>query len=278
MSEAEKEIAIAVPGEWALKKAFGPALTEIGEDLRKLYAKGRDKLITVAYRKIHDLNDGKQASLRVTRDVLWNGAFTEDEVCAEYFGGIFAASRSVDGKDDDVIQFVDVIKSLSAKQLRLHYVIYNSFNKLLVAARTPVNVGLDKEIQPKQVWFSSPELVETLSLKIETDLNILHRQGLLHQYRTSAHVVSEGVLLPYTSATQLHSESSCMLSPTINSKNGVALIERTLVISPTSRCQSITRLHLMICLKRLVWPPTRHDSVRLGRSGSLPPAARQLFP
>jgi hypothetical protein len=200
MSEDERNIAIAVPGEWALKKAFGPALTEIGEDLRKLYAKGRDKLITVAYRKIHDLNDGKQANLRVTRDVLWNGAFTEDEVCAEYFGGIFAASRSVDGKDDDVIQFVDVIKSLSAKQLRLHYVIYNSLNKLLVAARTPVNVGLDQEIHPKQAWFSSPELVETLSLKIETDLNILHRQGLLHQYRTSAHVVSQGVFLPYTSA------------------------------------------------------------------------------
>ncbi len=200
MSEDEKKIAIAVPGEWALQKAFGPALTEIGEDLRKLYAKGRDKLISTAYRKIHDVNDGKQANLRVTRDVLWNGAFTEDEVCAEYFGGIFAASRSADGKDDDAIQFVDVIKSLSAKQLRLHYVIYNSLNKLLLAAGKPVNVALDREIQPKQVWFASIELIKTLSLKIETDLNILHRQGLLHEYRTDTHTVSEKQLLPYAFA------------------------------------------------------------------------------
>jgi hypothetical protein len=183
-----------------LQKAFGPVLTEIGEDFRKLYAKGRDKLISVAYRKIHDLNDGKQANLRVTRDVLWNGAFTEDEVCAEYFGGIFAASRSVDGKNDDVIQFVDVIKSLSAKQLHLHYVIYNSLNKLLVAAGDSVNVGFGHDIEPKEVSFASNELKETLSLKIDTDLNILHRQGLLNQYLINTHPVSEKQLLPYTSA------------------------------------------------------------------------------
>ena len=60
---------------------------------------------------------------------------------------------------------MDVIKSLSAKQLRLHYVIYNSLNKLLVAARTPVNVALSREIQPKEVWFARFELDIILSLK-----------------------------------------------------------------------------------------------------------------
>jgi hypothetical protein len=113
VSEEEKKIAIAVPGEWALQKVFGPALTEMGEDLKKLYAKGRDKLISAAFWKVRNPDDGKQANIRVTRDVLWNGAFTEDEVCAEYFGGILASSRSEDGKDDDAIQFVDAIKSLS---------------------------------------------------------------------------------------------------------------------------------------------------------------------
>ncbi len=198
MSEEEKKIALALPGEWALQKVFGPALTEIGEDLKKVYAKGRDKLISAAYRKVRNPDDGKQANLRVTRDVLWNGAFTEDEVCAEYFGGVLASSRSEDGKDDGSIQFVDAIKSLSAKQLRLHYVIYNSLNKLLVAAGNPVNVGSSEEIHLKQVWFSSVELLH-LKLRLETDLNILHRHGLLSQYRTDTHKVSEKQILPYTS-------------------------------------------------------------------------------
>jgi hypothetical protein len=45
MADDEKKFAIALPGEWVLQKAFGPALTEIGEDLKKLYAKGRDKIL-----------------------------------------------------------------------------------------------------------------------------------------------------------------------------------------------------------------------------------------
>jgi hypothetical protein len=73
MPDGDKKIAITLPGEWVLQKVFGPALTEFGEDLKKLYAKGRDKLVAAAYRKIKDPEDGKQANLRVTRDVLWMG-------------------------------------------------------------------------------------------------------------------------------------------------------------------------------------------------------------
>jgi hypothetical protein len=197
MAEEEKKLAIALPGEWALQKVFGPALTEIGEDLKKLYAKGRDKLVAAALRKVENPEDGKQANLRVTRDVLWNGAFTEDEVCAEYFGGILAASRSEDGKDDSAIQFVDVIKSLSAKQLRLHYVIYHSLNSLLVAAKTPVNVAQGTELSPKSLWFSALDLTHRLGLRIDTDLNILHRQGLISEYKTDVHKLDETRVLPY---------------------------------------------------------------------------------
>lgn len=198
MAEEDKKIAIALPGEWALQKAFGPALTEIGEDLKKLYAKGRDKIISTAYKKISNPDDGKQANLRVTRDVLWNGAFTEDEVCAEYFGGILAASRSDDGKDDDAIQYVDVIKSMSSRQLRLHYVIYHALNRQLLAAGKPVNVAQSSEIQAQSVWFAYREL-HALGLRTDTDLNILHRQGLINQYKTNVHVVGDKAL-EYASA------------------------------------------------------------------------------
>lgn len=200
MPEEEKKLAIALPGEWALQKVFGPALTEVGEDLKKLYAKGRDRIIAVAYRKVSDPDDGLQANLRVTRDALWNGAFTDDEVCAEYFGGILASSRTPDGKEDDAVQFVDVIKSLSAKQLRLHYVIYNALNKLLVSSGKRVNVGMASELHRNRVWFSAIELIEVLKLKIETDLNILHRQGLLAGYGTNTHKVDEQRNLPYSHA------------------------------------------------------------------------------
>lgn len=198
MTDNENNVALAVPGEWALQKAFGPVLTELGEDLRRLYAVGRDKILAAAYKKIEDVEDGKQANPRVMRDVLWNGAFSDDEVCAEYFGGILASSRSDDGTCDDSIQFVDVIKALSAKQLQLHYVIYNCLNKLWCNAGKPVNVGQGSEVESQQVWFSRVELVGGLKLRLDTDLSVLHKESLIHRYKADQHVVGQKSL-PYVS-------------------------------------------------------------------------------
>jgi hypothetical protein len=193
MSEDQNktQLEVRAPGEWALERAFGPVLSELGEDLKRVYASGRDRILAAGYNKIEDPNDGKRANLRVARDVLWNGAFSESEICAEYFGGIMASSRSEDGKDDSAIQFVDVTKSLSSKQLRLHYVIYNSLNKLLVSSGTRINVGMGTELGERKVWFASLELTSTLGLTIETDLNILHRHGLISYYTMDTHVIGQ---------------------------------------------------------------------------------------
>ena len=89
----------------------------MGEDLKRRYAERRDSVIRAAEPKIENLDDGKRANLRTARDVLWHGAVTEDAVSAEYYGGLLAASRSNDSKDNTAVPFVDAIKSLSRRQL-----------------------------------------------------------------------------------------------------------------------------------------------------------------
>jgi len=110
------------------KKLLGKTFDIISEDIATLYTKGRDTIIKKSTEKIPNINDGKSSNLRVTRDVFWNGSFTEEAVCAEYFGGILASSRSKGGKDDTGVYYVNLIKSLSSNQLKLHYLIYLSFN------------------------------------------------------------------------------------------------------------------------------------------------------
>ena len=100
---------------YVVQQLFGKTLAEMGDDLNKIYKANRDKLLSKAAAKVVDPNDGAKPNLRVARDVIWNGAVTDDEVCAEYFGGILAASRSDDGKDDSALIFVDCIKALSSK-------------------------------------------------------------------------------------------------------------------------------------------------------------------
>ena len=196
----EKNMKLSIPGEWAVEKVLSPVLGSIGDDINSLYAiskKGASKIILKAFNKITNKEDGKKANLRVARDVFWNGSFSDESICAEYFGGILASSRSKDGKDDNGIHYTDVIKSLSSKQLQLHYVIYNSLNKLLSKENKSVNVGQATELQQKSIWFSAIELAEQLKLKIDTDLNVLYKQGLLHEYKTDKSNLEDSKIFPY---------------------------------------------------------------------------------
>lgn len=193
MKRDDREVSFSLPGEWALKSLLGPTLGELGEDLKRLYALGRDRIFAAAFKKLRNPEDGKKANLRVARDVLWNGAFTDDEICAEYFGGVLAASRSEDGRDDGNIQFVTTIKSLSSSQLRLHYFIYVGLNQLLWRSEKRVNVALDQEIHNKKICFSTIELTR-LGVRPDVDPNVLWQHGLLSIYKTTDHLVGDTAL------------------------------------------------------------------------------------
>jgi hypothetical protein len=196
----DKNLKLSIPGEWALEKVLSPVLGSIGDDINSLYAiskKGASEIVLKAYNKIANKDDGKKANLRVARDVFWNGSFSDESICAEYFGGILASSRSDDGKDDNGIHYTDVIKSLSSKQLQLHYVVYNSLNKLLTKEDESVNVGQATELQQKSIWFSAIELAEQLKLKIDTDLNVLYKQGLLAEYKVDKSNLEDSRVFQY---------------------------------------------------------------------------------
>lgn len=189
-----------VPGEWAVKKLLGPTLDEIGNDLQKLYSTGRDKIIAVAIRK-SNVKDGKKANLRVARDVFWNGSFTDEAICAEYFGGILASSRSTDGKDDRGVYYTDIIKSLSSQQLLLHYIIYHSLNKLwreMSSDKNRPNVGDANEIGQYHIWFATKEVEESGIISMEKDLIALNSKGLINDFEGKAHKLEEGREIPYT--------------------------------------------------------------------------------
>jgi len=189
-----------VPGEWAVKKLLGPTLDTMGGDLDKLYSIGRDKILSVGIRK-SNIGDDKKANLRVARDVFWNGSFTDEAICAEYFGGILASSRSIDGKDDAGIFYADIIKSLSSSQLRLHYTIYRSFNKLWLEMpedKQRPNTGMMAETGKYNIWFSTFEL-QQMGIDIDKDLIALYNKGLVGSgYEALGHKLNENTEVQYT--------------------------------------------------------------------------------
>ena len=144
-----------VAAGWTAKKLLGKTFDNVGDDLAKLYEKGKNKIFDNAAKKISDINSDEQTNLRVTRDVLINGSFSDDPICTEYFGGILASSRSKDGKNDAGIFYSDVIKSLPSDHLRMHYIIYRSLNKLFIAndQKKSLNPGQEQELNEEKLFF-----------------------------------------------------------------------------------------------------------------------------
>lgn len=170
---------------FAAKKVLGPTLDKVGGDFATLYTKGRDLIVQKTFNKIEDPNDGQQANLRVAREVFWNGSFSDEAISAEYFGGILASSRSIDGKNDNDLYFVNIVKMLSSEELYLHYIIYNAFNKYFVDKKIRVNVGLESDVTNRVLYFDTLKLCEITGIdfsKISTHLNILYGEKLIGRY------------------------------------------------------------------------------------------------
>lgn len=180
---------IELPVEWVIKKVLGPTFEVMGDDLAQLYEKGRDRIFSAARKKITDIEDGKRANLRVARDVLWNGAFCDEAIGAEYFGGILAVSRSVDGRSDDAIPFADVVKAMSSKQLKLHYDFYHSLAKSLMERTTQWDV------------FELPNTEEIFVFKLTNGVDpaTLFRLNLISSYSTGVISINRRAY-PYCSA------------------------------------------------------------------------------
>lgn len=184
-----------IPGNEAIEKVLGPTASILGEDLKTLYCKGRDKILAFAAKKTKDLNDGSRSNLRVTRDIFFNGSFSDEDICAEYFGGILSSSRSKDGKDDTGVYYTDLIKSLSSSQLLAHYLIYKSLNELFLNSPTKqsLSCGSQQDLSNARMYIFTSEFVSKLgkNLKLGTDLFALDSKGLLSEFETKNYTLDD---------------------------------------------------------------------------------------
>ena len=188
---------------WAASKVLGPTLVEMGDDLRALYARGRDRLFDKAARKILD-DDNKKANLRAARDILWNGSFSEDELCLEYFAGLLAASRSRDGTDDSTIPFIDCVKSMSSQQTLLHYSIYHTFGNMV--ANRIESGKRDRHKSAYEIVGHEKICLRSMGTRVDIDLFTLQKLGLISSFNYGSHTlrnsdVGREAILPYLTAT-----------------------------------------------------------------------------
>lgn len=129
---------IAVLGPSAVVlKILGPTADYVGEGLQEWTQRrvaNVQRIFANAERKLsaEQLDAPGAVPPRVLKGILDEGSFREDELSAEYLGGVLAASRTETGRDDRGASLVAVVGRLSTYQLRSHYIFYTLARRALV--------------------------------------------------------------------------------------------------------------------------------------------------
>lgn len=117
-----------------LIKLLGPTADYLGGEARNFVDKcnvNLDSIFQKAYKKLgKKIEEPGNVNPRVLKHVVDEGRFCEDELTAEYYGGVLASARNPDKRDDRGVALLAIIKDLSVYQLRLHYLVYMCVNRL----------------------------------------------------------------------------------------------------------------------------------------------------
>jgi hypothetical protein len=109
---------------------FGPMTESIGEALGRFtdYRLGNvQRIAKVADRKSVKAGRDGIVNPRIARSLLEEGSYCDDELMAEYFGGLLAAGRSPSGRDDRAVAWTSMLASMSALDVRLHFILYREW-------------------------------------------------------------------------------------------------------------------------------------------------------
>ena len=117
-----------------LEKLLGPTCEYIGENILQLTKRMREnvaKVFTNAESKLGDrINEEGRVPAKVLKSILENGAWCDEDLQCEYFGGVMASSRSSILRDDRGAYFSNLVSSLTTYQIRMHYLVYSEIHSL----------------------------------------------------------------------------------------------------------------------------------------------------
>jgi hypothetical protein len=138
-----------------IQKILGPTADYIGQELRNYTEKGAKNLkniFTKAEEKLGpDIERPGKVPPKVLKGILTEGYYCEDQIGAEYFGGVLASSRSEVGRDDRGTYFISLLGRMSTYQIRAHYIFYSTFRR--VYQGVDKNLGLSEEREKMKIFI-----------------------------------------------------------------------------------------------------------------------------
>ena len=178
---------------WASKDLIGKLLGKtadyLGDELENCVKKCNINLNNVFKHAIKKLGNRIEkpgdVSSRVFRHIIDEGRFCEDELMAEYFGGVLASSRTDSGRDDRGAYYAQLLSQMSTYQLRTHYILYHYCKRAL--NNTKYHFGTEREkfliFIPHRFFIPSMEFGknEDANILMEHSLSGLAHKGIIEK-------------------------------------------------------------------------------------------------
>lgn len=121
---------LATAGAKFLYDVFGESAKVIGKRLgsySQVGLRNLERVLKKAHRRMKTrAKTGGTVPVRVIQHILTEAYFCEDEVQAEYLGGILASAKGPIARDDRAVSHITLLSSLSTYQIRTHYLLYSS--------------------------------------------------------------------------------------------------------------------------------------------------------
>lgn len=157
----------------SLRHVFGTSAAAVGEALRgytQYRLRNVERIIERAVAKSHSVAEGRAVNLRVAHVLLADGSYCDDELMADYLGGLLAGSRTPEGSDDRAAAWSKVVTSLSSLQIKAHYLLYREWAaRLRIVAVYDLGVAAGRAQATMEI--SSTEFARLLVADSEVDEN-----------------------------------------------------------------------------------------------------------
>lgn len=146
-----------------MSRLLGPACDVIGEwlaDKASYRLNNVHRIVGSAAGKTN-LEIHGEVPPRVAHRILQEGSFSDDQLMAEYLGGVLAASRTPSGRDDRGVAWNDIVSSMSSLEVRAHFILYRAWDDAL-HGRADVNLWKQEDRRSARLFADEIEFQQRL--------------------------------------------------------------------------------------------------------------------
>lgn len=155
-------------GALAAYKLFGPSLAAFGGNLGRWTDRWSAGFLGITDRASTKLGDKIDAPgevpPRILQRVMTDGAWCDDDVAQDYFAGLVAGSRSINGEDDENLAAANLLSGLRARDIRLHYLIYSSIRQGLMGGW---QLGVSAGRNAAQLYLPDQAVASVLQMSLK---------------------------------------------------------------------------------------------------------------